>query len=578
MSSVPTLTTLTTLSMAASSTDTVVSASPSLPKTVVSSTSDSENSPSTSDPPSSRKGSAFWLSYAAVCICTFVSALDVTSIPTALPSIIDSLSGSAASAWVGSSYTLASSALAPLTGNLANIFGRRPVMLGSILLFALGSALAGTAQSMEWLIVARTLQGMGGGGMNGLSSIIVADIVPLAERGAYQGFEKMMWASASGIGPILGGVLSEKVSWRWLFYINLPASAFAFVFVLFFLRVHTPSGNVWSKLTIVDWFGNFLLIIGTILTNISLTWAGVHYAWIDIRVLAPLISGLALMVAFVIYEKYIPTMPTMHWDVVSNRTALASLVATFFSGITSISILYFLPLFFQAVFLASPVKSAIYSIPSAFLISPFSLLNGLVILKAKRYLQSVYIGWMVIIVGFGLLSMLGPDSSLALRVISQIVAAAGTGIVISSLPFALMAPIPVELLGSAIAFNAFLRTLSQTLGITISAAILQNTVKRKFPARFIEQLPAGDFAFAALGRIAGLPQPMQDEVKAAFGDGISAIYQVMIGVAGLGLLCVLFMKEVPMRRDVDSKFALKEKRRGGDGDVEKGQGLLQTHA
>lgn len=148
------------------------------------------------------------------------------------------------------------------------------------------------------------------------------------------------------------------MSWRWLFYINLPASAFAFVFVLFFLRVHTPSGNVWSKLTIVDWLyvihffrsfespllirvdsGNFLLIIGTILTNISLTWAGVHYAWLDIRVLAPLISGLALMVAFVVYEKYIPTMPTMHWDVVSNRTALASLVATFFSGITSISIL-----------------------------------------------------------------------------------------------------------------------------------------------------------------------------------------------------------------------------------------------
>jgi hypothetical protein len=134
-----------------------------------------------------------------------------------------------------------------------------------------------------------------------------------------------------------------------------------------------------------------------------------------------------------------------------------------------------------------------------------------------------------------------------------------------------MAPIPVELLGSAIAFNAFLRTLSQTLGITISAAILQNTVKRKFPARFIKQLPAGDFAFAALGRIAGLPQPMQDEVKAAFGDGISAIYRVMIGVAGLGLVCVLFMKEVPMRRDVDSKFALK-KRSGEDGDVEKGQG------
>ncbi|KAF7377260.1 Iron permease [Mycena sanguinolenta] len=526
---------------------------------------DAENAPSSSDDasPSPRKGSSFWLSYAAVCICTFVSALDITSIPTSLPSIIESLSGGAASSWVGSSYTLASAALVPFTGNLANIFGRRPIMLGSIVLFALGSALSGSAQSMEWLIVARVVQGMGGGGMTSLSSIIVAD---------------------------LGGTLSEKASWRWLFYINLPASAVAFLFVLVFLRVRTPSGDMWDKLTLVDWLGNCLLIAGTILSNISLTWAGVRYAWTDVRVLAPLIGGIALMVAFVIYEKNIRAVPTIHWEVITNRTALASPDRHVFqrdnqhihhmcARPSPLSIINndfrsdFLPIFFQAVFLASPLESAIYSLPSALPISPFSFLNGIVVLKAKRYLPGNYIGWALIVVGFGIMSILGAGSSPAIRLVSQIIVATGTGIVISSLPFALMAPIPVERLGSALAFQAFLRTLSQTWGITISAAILQNTVKHHFPVQFIKELPSGsDFAFSALSRIAALPEPLQQEVKIAFGQGISAIYRVMIGVSGLGFLCVLFMKEVPMREDVDKKFGLKEKRssRGDGPDVEAG--------
>ncbi|KAJ7021879.1 major facilitator superfamily domain-containing protein [Mycena alexandri] len=560
--------TLSTFSSAASSTETVVSIpSDALP---------------VSDPtvPSSRtrKSSAFWLSYAAVCLCTFVSALDITAIPTALPSMIKDLSGSAASSWVGSAYTLSSAALIPFTGNLANIFGRRPIILGSIIIFALGSVLAGTAQSMEWLIAARVVQGMGGGGMAGLSSIIVADLVPLSERGAYQGFKTMIFACAAGIGPVLGGALSEKYSWRVIFWINAPASAFAFLFVFVFLQVRAPAGDIWGKLVLVDWVGNALIIASTLLGNIALTWAGVRYAWSDIRVLAPLILSLTLMVVFVVYEKFIPRVPTMHWDVVSNRTALASLVATCFNGITSISIIYFLPLFFQAVFLASPLQSAVYSIPSAILISPFSFFNGLAVLKLQRYLPGNYTGWVVMVVGFGLVSILGADSSLVVRVVSQIIVAAGTGIVISSLTFPLMAPIPVERVGSALAFQSFLQTLSQTWGITISASILQNIVKRQFPARFIKQLPAGSqFAFAAVSRIAALPEPMQHEVKVAFGHGIDAIYQVMIVFAGLGFLCVFFMKEVPMRSNVDQTFALKDGRQQPDvekvGEGENGQRL-----
>ncbi|KAJ7776587.1 iron permease [Mycena maculata] len=457
-------------------------------------------------PPSSRMGSAFWLSYIA------------TAIPSSLPSIVKEFSGTADSSWMGSSYTPASAALVPFTGNLANIFGRRPIILGSVLLSAIGSSLAGSAQSMESLIIARTVQGMGGGGMTSLSSIIVVDLVSLVERGAYQGFKTMTWKCAMGIGPVLGGALSEKASWRWLFYINIPASGFAFFFVLFLLQVRTPEGNVWSKLASVDWFGNVL--------------ASVCFTWSDARVLAPLIAGLTLMVVFVMYEKY----------VVTNPTALASLVATFFNGIANISILYFLPLFFLSVFLASPLQSAIYSLPYGVVMSLFSLLNGVTVLQTRRYLPGNYAGWVLIGIGFGILGMASSRRS-----------SSHWGpelLYMSALSFPLVASIPVERLGSALAFQAFLRTFSQTWGISSSASILQNTVKGALPAQFIRQLPAGsDFVFAAVSRIAGLPEPLQSEVSLEFAHGITAlqVYRVMIGTAGLGLLCVFFMQEVPMR-------------------------------
>ncbi|KAJ7670009.1 hypothetical protein DFH06DRAFT_981308, partial [Mycena polygramma] len=351
------------------------------------------------------------------------------------------------------------------------------------------------------------------------------------------------------------GALSEKATWRILFWINLPASASAFLFVLLFLQVRTPAGGVWGKLVTVDWLCVHLSVHPNILADPYHISPGVRYTaytWTDAHVLAPLITGLALMVVFVVYEKYVPQVPTMHWDVVTNQTAIASLIATFLNGITSISII--------CTCISTYPFQPHANVAPGFLMSPSSFLHGPVVLKVKRYLPGNCIGWAVVVIGFGIVSMLRADTSLAVRVVSQILVAAGMGIVISALPFPLMAHIPVERVGSALAFQAFLRTLSQTRGITISASILQNTVKRRFPARFVKELPDGsDFAYAALTRIAALPEPLQHEVKVPFGEGISAIYRVMIGVAALGFVCPLFMKEVPMRGKVDPKFALKER-------------------
>ncbi|CUA72529.1 hypothetical protein RSOLAG22IIIB_04926 [Rhizoctonia solani] len=220
-------------------------------------------------PTSQKKDARFWLIFVALCASTFLSALELTSVSTALPTIVDALHGQEF-AWIGSAYTLGSTAFMPMSGGLADIFGRRPIMLASLVIFAVGSAICGAAPNMSALIAGRTIQGIGGGGIITLTDIIIADLVSLAERGPYMGIVGAVWAIASAIGPPVGGAFAER-NWRWLFYINVPITGLAVVLVLLFLNLNTPKDSFSEKIRRIDWIGNILVIGSTtsVLTGIS---------------------------------------------------------------------------------------------------------------------------------------------------------------------------------------------------------------------------------------------------------------------------------------------------------------------
>ncbi|KAH8818714.1 iron permease [Flagelloscypha sp. PMI_526] len=515
-----------------------------------------------SSPPEAKsgKGSAFWLSFISLVLCMFLSALDLTALGTMLPTISRDLHGSDNFAWVGTAYALASTAFLPLSGNLADIFGRRSIMLLSVGFFALGSALAGSAQSMTWLIGARTVQGIGGGGILSLSEIIVSDLVPLSERGLYQGLLTCVWAFSSVIGPIIGGSFSLKASWRWLFYLNLPVSGIAMAFVFLFLRVRTPPGTIASKLALVDWVGNLIVIAGTTLCNIGLSWAGVRYAWSDVHVLAPLVIGLALLVVFIVYQRYIPSQPTVPRDIVSNRTNISAYVGTFIHGITSIALIYYLSIYFQAVLSASPIRSGVDILVTSLMITPMAIANGVYVQVFQRYRDGNYAGWVLSIIGFGVLSLLKADSTTGQWVGYQMVSGAGVGILFAATVFSSLAPLPVERAAASLAFFTFMRAFAQTWGITITATILQNELKKSLPSEFTSQFPAGvEIAIAIIDQIPSLPEPLQSEVKVAFAGSMSVVWKTMVGISGIGLFSVLFMKEIPMTNVKDANFALKEK-------------------
>jgi MFS family permease len=507
--------------------------------------------------PPKGKGSAFWLTFTAVCMSVFLSALDLTAVGTALPTITAALDGGDEFSWVGSAYALSSTAFLPLSGHLADAFGRRPIMLGSILVFAVGSALSGAAQNMNMLIAARTLQGVGGGGILNLTEIIVSDLVPLAERGMFQGYLGLVWALASGVGPPIGGAFAKGSTWRWLFYMNLPLCGIAFALVAIFLRVRTPPGSVLSKLARIDWFGNFLVVAGATMAMTGLTFGGIRFPWTSAQVLVPLILGLATLAGFFVYEARVPEEPSIPWEVVNNRTSLAGYVGTFVHGLTSISAIYYVPVYFQAVMGASPIRSGVQILPLALTIAFFALVGGGSVQGLGKYRPTNIAGWLFIIVGFGVLSLMKANISSSQWIGYQILVSAGFGLLYPAPVFPVLAPLPVERTASALAFFAFVRSFAQSWGITISATILQNELKKKLPADFVSLFPGGvEIAYAAIPVVKTLPEPLKNEVRVAFADSMITIWHTMIGISALGVISVFFMEEIDMRVTMDDRFGL----------------------
>ncbi|KAI8982712.1 iron permease [Trametes punicea] len=505
------------------------------------------------------KGSAFWLSFLAVVVSNFLSALDMTAVSTAVPTMTNDLHGGDNFVWVGSAYGLASTAILPFSGRLSDVFGRRPIMLISIAIFFIGSALAGSAKNMNWLIAARTVQGVGGGGITNLASIILADLVPLAERGTYQGMLILVWAFAGAIGPAIGGAFAEDATWRWLFYLNLPLSGISFILVALWLRVRTPEGSMREKLARIDWLGNLIIIAGTTLALLALTWGGIRFPWSSAHVLAPLIIGLILILVFFIYENFVPKEPTTPLDILQNRTALSGNLATFLHGIITMSTMFYLPVYFQACMAATPINSSVKMLATTLVCAPISLVCGGVVKRMQKYRPANYVGWTLMLIGFGLFTLLKADSPTSMWAGFQVITAAGIGIIWSATVFPILASIPVHRFAAALAFYTFLRSFAQTWGITISATILQNELKKHLPTDFAARFPDGiEIAYAAIPLIPSLPEPLRTEVRVAFATSMSTVWKVMTGLAGAGFLTLFLLKEIPMHTYTDSRYGLEE--------------------
>ncbi|KAH9916586.1 major facilitator superfamily domain-containing protein, partial [Epithele typhae] len=345
--------------------------------------------------------------------------------------------------------------------------------------------------------------------------------------------------------------------------LSFPLIGFAFVITLILLRVRTPPGDVKEKLKRLDVFGNLIFISGTTAALIGVTWAGVRYPWDSAHVLGTIIPGFILIAVFFAYEWIVPKEASIPWQVVNNRTTVAGLLGTFFHGITSLSVFYYMPVYFQACHGASPLRSSVMFLPLALTMSPFAFTAGGLVHVFKKYRWAILLAWSLSLVGFGLLSTLTADISTGHWVGYQIVVGVGTGLLFTATVFPLLAPLPVSRTAAALAFFSFCRTFAQAWGIAIGSTVLQNELARTLPAGFAARFPTGaDIAYAAIPALRALPDPtLRAVVEAAFAQSLRVLWLTMVGVSGLGWLSVWMMREIKMEVKTDATYGLNEGKR-----------------
>ncbi|KAK7013962.1 MFS general substrate transporter [Favolaschia claudopus] len=504
-------------------------------------------------PTKTKRSARFWLIFVALCFCTLLSALDLGGVGTAAPTIVSELHGDDFT-WVSSAYTLSSAATIPFSGNMAQIFGRRPILLIGIVLFATGSAVCGSAQTMVALIVGRAVQGAGGGMVQSLTSIVIADLVSLRERGMYMAITGMIWSVGTAIGPVVTGSLSQKASWRWLFYLNLPLSGITWIVVLTFLRLHTPRESLWEKLSRVDWLGNLLIIASASSCMIALTWGGVRYSWSAAQVLAPLILGLFGLAFAQFYESKWPVQPTVPLRLFTNRTSFAGYVATFIQGMVIIGITFYLPTWLQSVRGASPISSGLLFLPMVMTISPAAIVQSILVTKTGKYRLINLFGWCFLLLGVGLLISVKANTSIGVLVVCQIVMGLGMGFLYAT-TFVILAPLEVTDNAAAVAFLTFLRIFSQAWGVNIAGAILQNSLRTHLPSSVITDLPASsDVAYSIISQIPSMPEPLKAQVITAFFQSLRSVWIAMAVLSGVGICTLVLIKDLPLRTTTDKKW------------------------
>ncbi|KAI1416806.1 putative multidrug resistance protein fnx1 [Hypoxylon sp. FL1857] len=507
-------------------------------------------------PPPSGRGWRFWSIIASLCAASILSALDATATSTAMPSIVNDLGSTVAYIWIANAYFLTMTAFQPLYGQTSNIFGRRSLTIGSVILFAVGSAVSGPAPNFGTLIAGRAITGIGGGGINIMIDIVISDLLPLKERPKYIGLMFMVYAVAVALGPVIGGLFSERVTWRWIFYINLPVAAVAFVMLAVSMKVRYQKDTTINSLKRVDFTGNFLLVASVVSILIALTWGGVEYPWSSWRTIVPLILGFLGLAGFLaVQASNLVPEPTMPLRLFSNRTSHSGFGVTFIHSLLMYWQIYFLPLYFQAVLEAPPITSGVYLLPTVIVW----------LSKVGHFRIWHSVGMAFFAIGFGLFSRLDGESTTAYWAGIQCIGAIGIGLLISTTLPAIQAPLDEADVAVAAGTWGFVRSFGGIWGVAIPSTVFNSRVNqllgRLDDANMREMLSdGGAYSLASSNFLASLnyDPALKAAVRSIYVDSLQRSWQVGIAFALLGLIIALVTREVPLRTELETQFGLDE--------------------
>ncbi|KAI9376098.1 major facilitator superfamily domain-containing protein [Aspergillus egyptiacus] len=524
-------------------------------------------------PPPPKKTWRFWAVFPALCVTTFLAALDTSILSTALPTIALDLQAGELYMWITNAYILSSTVVLPLFGQTANIFGRRWMMIGSVVVFAIGSGMAGGANNTSAIIAGRAIQGIGGGGINVLVDTVICDLVPLRQRGQYVALMASVWAVGTTIGPVLGGAFAQHVSWRWVFYINLPLCAVSLVLLILFLRVthppRPPNTSIWTQFTRVDLLGNTILTTAVVAILLALTWAGSAYPWSSWRVLVPFLLGLAGIALFLAHQaSRLCPEPSIPLKVFKSSTAICALWIAFLQNLLLYWVGYFLPIYFQALRNLSATSSGLAVLPITGAIAPSGIVTGILLAKTGKYRPFHFLGAIGTTVGVGLFSLLDDQSPAREWAGFQVLYGIGSGMIFSSTLPPIQAVLPESDVATATGTWAFMRSFGCIWGIAIPTSIFNTRIQAGL-SRVSDPVirgmlgGGGAYAVASEGLIPSLADRpvLQAEVLRLYQDGLRWVWLMGIVFGALGFVLALPVKEVGLREELETEFGLREERR-----------------
>jgi MFS family permease len=448
-------------------------------------------------------------------------------------------------------------------------------------IFLLGSGLCGGANSMNMLIGARAVQGLGAGGINMLIDMIICDLVPMRERGNFIGLLFLIIAVGSSLGPFVGGVLTENASWRWVFYINLPFGGFALLLLVLFLQVTSrKEGTTRDKLKSIDWIGNAILIGATIAILWALTYGGTLYSWSAPNVLAPLVIGLVGLVIFFLFEMSswcpYPVMPPDHFK---NRTTCVGFFLSFMNMLLAFWIIYFYPVYFQSVLGASVTRSGVNLIPEVIAFPVFAAVGGSVISKTGRYKPLHLFATGLLTLMMGLSSILDSNTHTAVWAVYLVFLGTGLGVLISTTLQTVQAGLPESETASSTGTWSFIRSLGTIWGVAIPGAVFNNRFDQlsyRIDLSVRDSFSHGKaYQHASAGLVNSFPPAIRAEVISVYVDTLKRVWQIGVVFAGVTFLAVFLEKEITLRKELDTDFGLatENKKEGESGQVNGANGL-----
>ncbi|SDZ31835.1 MDR family MFS transporter [Herbiconiux ginsengi] len=505
----------------------------------------------TTDGPPQLSQKRIGLIFAALMVAMLLSALDQTILGTALPTIVGDLDGVNHMLWVATAYILASTVVMPVYGKLGDLMGRKSLFVIALSIFVFGSIVGGFANSMEWLIAGRAIQGLGGGGLMILSQAIIADVIPARDRGKYMGFIGVVFGLSSVAGPLLGGLFTDVLSWRLAFWINVPLGIAAILAAVAFIKL--PPVGVGSKPRI-DVAGMVTLALAAAGLVLTASWGGTEYDWDSPVIIGLIILTIVSAVAFVLIERR-SSEPVIPMSLFKNRNFTLTTLGGLAIGISMFGAIGYMPTFLQIVNSVNATQSGFMLLPMLGGLLITAIGGGFLVTKTGRYKWMPIVGSLIIAAALVLFSTMRADTPLWLILSYLAILGLGIGLAMQVLVLIVQNSVPHSMVGTATAGNNFFREIGASLGSAIVGSL--------FVARLTDQLAS---SAAAAGGAAGavpsdtnsltpaainaLPPELHAMIVDAYSNALSPVYLYLVPLMLAAALLLCFVKEIPLATTV----------------------------